>query len=107
MTAMTDAMNTTAADGRTGELRQQVLILYLGNSALDSSVVAWTRYDGTGATLPTTGDSDEPPYRTGLEALLDGWRLLQMSTIAPLERGSEYDVSTLRNEFLFEKLVSR
>lgn len=64
-------------------LRQQVLVLYLYTSALDSKVVAWSRYDGSGATSPTTGDSDELPYETGVEALKDGWRLFQASQLLP------------------------
>lgn len=47
-------------------MRQQVLVLYLATSALDSPVVGWSRYDGTGRTRPTTGDSDEPPIPPGL-----------------------------------------
>ncbi|WP_232820192.1 hypothetical protein [Brachybacterium sp. YJGR34] len=86
-------------------LRQQVLILYLGTSALDSAVIGWSRYDGTGRSRPTMGDSDEPPYPTGLDALQDGWRLLQMSQLLPHQRGHEYDVSYLPYEFLFERLV--
>lgn len=86
-------------------LRQQVLILYLGTSALDSQVIGWTRYDGTGRSRPTMGDSDEPPYPTGLDALLDGWRLLQMSQLTAHQPGHEYDVSYLPYEFLFERLV--
>jgi hypothetical protein len=46
-------------------------------------VVGWSRYDGTGRTRPTTGDSDEPPYPTGLAALQDGWRLFQASQLLP------------------------
>ena len=86
-------------------IRQQVLILYLATPALDSEVCAWTLYDGTGRSRPTTGDSDVPPYATGLAALQDGWRLLQISPVAPPAPGHEYDVSTLRNEFVFERVV--
>ncbi|MGW3123903.1 hypothetical protein ACWDBW_43505 [Streptomyces sp. NPDC001107] len=85
-------------------MRQQVLVLYLATSTLDSDVVGWSRYDGTGRTRPTTGDSDEPPYPTGLAALLDGWRLLQASQLLPPQSGHEYDVSFLKHEFFFEKL---
>lgn len=42
-------------------MRQQVLILFLANSALDAEVIGWSSYDGTGRTRPTTGDGDEPP----------------------------------------------
>jgi len=52
--------------------RQKVLVLYLANSALDSPVVGWAQYDGTGETLHMAGDADQPPYRTGLAALRDG-----------------------------------
>lgn len=84
--------------------RQTVLVLYLANSALDSPVVGWSRYDGTGATRHMAGDSDEPPYRTGLDALKDGWRLFQASQLMPHQRGAEFDVSYLKYEFWFEQL---
>ena len=51
------------------------------------------------------GDSDEAPYATGLDALLDGWRLLQMSQLLAHERGHEYDTAYLPYEFVFERLV--
>jgi hypothetical protein len=86
-------------------LRQQVLFLYLATSALDSEVVGWSRYDGTGATSPTTGDSDEPPYRTGVDALRAGWRLIQAAQLQPPRRGEEYDLSHLKHEFVFERLA--
>jgi len=83
--------------------RQQVLILYLANSALDSRVVSWARYDGTGQHEHLPGDSAEPPYASGLAALRDGWRLLQMSQLNPPAPGGEFTVSYQRYEFLFEK----
>lgn len=84
--------------------RQTVLVLYLANSALDSPVVGWSRYDGTGGTRHMAGDSEEPPYRTGLDALKDGWRLFQASQLMPHQRGAEFDVSYLKYEFWFEQL---
>jgi hypothetical protein len=94
-----------AVPSATPQLRQQLLVLYLGTSALDSDVIGWTRYDGTGRSRPTMGDSDEAPYATGLGALLDGWRLLQMSQLQTHEHGHEYDTAYLPYEFLFERLV--
>ncbi|HTV19682.1 MAG TPA: hypothetical protein VMG12_13450 [Polyangiaceae bacterium] len=83
--------------------RQQVLILYLANSALDSRVVSWAMYDGTGEDEHLPGDSDVPPYASGLAALRDGWRLIQMSQLVPPAPGREFTVSYQRYEFLFEK----
>ncbi|MFD0031041.1 hypothetical protein ACWGDS_06755 [Streptomyces sp. NPDC055059] len=96
---------TTYTTTPAATLRQQVLVLYLSTSALDSPVVGWSRYDGTGRTTPTTGDSDEPPYETGVEALLAGWRLIQVSQLIPPSPGREYDVSFLKHEFFFERIV--
>jgi hypothetical protein len=103
-------MTTTSDSGRrpataTPVLRQQVLVLYLANSALDSHVVGWSQYDGAGRTSPTTGDGDEPPYGSGLAALQDGWRLIQASQLIPPYPGHEYDVSFLKHEFFFEQIV--
>jgi len=89
-----------------GKQRQQVLMLYLSNSALDSAVIGWAMYDGTGKTAHTTGDGDTPPYASGLDALKDGWRLLQMSQMIPPYPGDEYATSFLKHECIFERLES-
>ena len=82
-----------------------MLVLYLANSALDSPVVGWAVYDGTGETRRMAGDADAPPYATGLAALLDGWRLFQASQLLPHPRGEEFDLAYLKYEFFFEQLV--
>ncbi len=85
-------------------IRQQVLTLYLSTSALDSRVLGWSMYDGTGNQAHTTGDSDTPPYETGLDALRDGWRLLQLPVLIPPYPGEEYSTSFMKYGFVFEKL---
>jgi hypothetical protein len=85
--------------------RQQVMVLYLATSALDTAVVGWSFYDGTGATDPMAGDAIEPPYATGLDALKDGWRLIQASPLLPHASGDEFRLGYLKYEFFFEKLV--
>lgn len=86
-------------------MRQSVLVLYLANSALDSPVIGWAVYDGTGETRRMAGDEDTPPYGTGLDALKDGWRLFQAAQLLPHPRGDEFDLSYLKYEFFFEKLT--
>lgn len=83
--------------------RQQVLVLYLATSALDSEVVGWSQYDGTGRQRHMAGDGDEPPFATGLDALRDGWRLFQASQLQPHTPGSEFQTAYLKYEFFFEK----
>ena len=41
--------------------RQKVLVLYLKSSALDTEVIGWANYDGTGETVHMAGDCDDPP----------------------------------------------
>ena len=85
-------------------LKQKVLVLYLKMPTLESEVIGWARYDGTGKKLHMTGDSDSPPYPTGLDALLDGWRLFQASQSIPEQPGKEFRTSYLKYEFFFEKI---
>ena len=86
--------------------RQRVLVLYLTDSSLDSTVIAWAQYDGTGRTEHMAGDSEDPPYPTGLAALRDGWRLLQMAPLQTHAPGGEFTTQYLKYEFLFEQLVN-
>ena len=84
--------------------RQKILILYLASSALNSPVRGWSIYDGTGKEAHTTGDSDLPPYKSGLDAMRDGWRVIQFPQLIPPYPGLEYTTSFQKNEFIFEKL---
>ena len=81
-------------------------MLYLASSALDSRVVAWAQYDGTAREQHQAGDSDTPPYGSGLEALQDGWRLFQVSQLSPPDPDHPFTLSYLRYECWFEKLDS-
>ena len=92
-------------DAPAQSLRQKVMVLYLANSALDSPVIAWAVYDGTGEKLHMAGDADEAPYPTGLAALEGGWRLFQASQLLPHPRGEEFDLAYLKYEFFFEQLT--
>lgn len=82
--------------------RQQVLFLYLEHSGLDGRVVAWTFHDGAGQMAELEG---EPPYRRGVDALRDGWRLLQASPVPVRTPGAERVTGRLEHEFLFERIV--
>jgi hypothetical protein len=85
--------------------RQKVLVLYLADSALDANVIAWAQYDGTARAEHMAGDAAEPPYSTGLAALRDGWRLIQMAPMQAHAPGAEFTTAYLKYEFLFEQWV--
>jgi len=85
--------------------KQQLLILYLYRSALDSRVCGWSRYDGASDVDPVAGEEDEPPYASALDAMRDGWRVIQMSEIAPQETELAYEPGYMAFEVILEKMV--
>ncbi len=84
-------------------LRQKLLFLYLANSDLHSAVVAWSTFDGTSQDRPDM-DRPEPPYATAVEAMRDGWRVIQVSPLQAPPAGREFDVDYLKHEIILEKL---
>lgn len=92
--------------------RQQILHLWLAAAALDTEVIAWAFHDGSrmatsaASTEADGGDDGRPPgrdrpYRTGVEAMADGWMLLQApGSIAPAASNGD-----LGCEFVFERRV--
>jgi hypothetical protein len=78
-------------------------MLWLASPGLDGRVLGWSFYDGTsGAGPQPVGD---PPYASGVDALVDGWRLIQMSPLHPAPAGTERDTSFLKHEFVFERII--
>ena len=87
--------------------RQQVLYLWASGSALDSPAVGWAFHDGSdgiGPGLPEPGRG-EVPYATGVDALRDGWMLLQSAQLIPPAPGTEHLNAYLDYEFVFERRV--
>lgn len=91
-------------DVTTRSTRQKLLVLYLANADLASEVVGWSLYDGTGEyDYEAEGDA-QPPYGSALEAMRDGWRVMQMPRLEAPQPGREYQTDYLRYEFALEKL---
>ena len=90
--------------GFTMAARQKVLVLYLATSALDTPVVGWAQYDGLGDSRPMTGDEEVPPYKTGVDALRDGWRLIQASPLVSHVSGEEFRTDYLKYEFEIDSI---
>ena len=85
-------------------LLQKLLVRYVHSPYLNSRTVAWSIYDGTGKETHTTGDSEIPPYETIVQAMLDGWRVVQFPQQFPAYPGMEYTTSYLRYEYILEKM---
>ena len=89
---------------KSSNLRQKLLLLYLHSPDLGSKVVAWSGYDGTGKDVHTSGDATEPPYASVVDAMRDGWRVVQFPQQFPAYPGMEYNTSYLKFEYILEKL---
>jgi len=70
-------------------------------------VKGWSYYDGWSDDPVSIGHESKPPYRTGLEALRDGWRLIQASPLIDHGEGSEFRTGYLKYEFFFERWLTR
>lgn len=86
-------------------VRQQLLFLSVANPNPTSGVVAWSQFDGTGRAHAMAGDSDTPPYETVLDAMRDGWRVLQVPQLLAAATGQEHQTAFLKFEYVLEKLV--
>jgi len=82
---------------KTEREQYEVLILCLDNSALNSDVLVWSLFSPLNRVceLEVT-----PPYQKGIDALADGWALLQAS---PIRNGG----APLPNEFIFQRAIPR
>ncbi len=91
------------------KLRQQILILHLADSSLESTTVAWALYDGAKAKdelQMNTGDAKLPPYESVLAAMRDGWNVLQLPAMPIYHLGSEQELGYLPYEYVLERKVS-
>jgi hypothetical protein len=85
------------------EERQQILILHSGGLSLAGPIVAWALFDGAQPDddrQMKTGDADEPPYASVVEAMRDGWRVLQLP-----QPPSDVDPGHLDHEYVLERMV--
>jgi hypothetical protein len=85
------------------EPRQHVLYLYSKSTNMRSPIASWSHCDPTKPQEPTL-PSQELPYASVLEAMADGWRVVQFP-ISKLYRYEEVDNDYLGFEFVLEKWI--
>ncbi|MBW7459877.1 hypothetical protein ACFOLF_13870 [Paenibacillus sepulcri] len=89
--------------------RQQLLILHLAMPDLDSHTVAWALYDGAlpaGQLQMNTGDQNEPPYKSVIDAMRNGWFVIQLAPAPTYLRGAEHESGHLPYEYVLERRVA-
>ena len=61
---------------------QDIMVLFQTTPGLDAAAVAWSRYEASkGIRISDLVDEEEPPYANALEAMRDGWQVVQMSEL--------------------------
>jgi len=91
------------------ETRQQILILNLAEPDLGAQTVAWALFDGTrpaGDQQMQAGDQPEPPYESVVDAMHNGWRVVQLPQLPTYPQGSEHETGPLPWEYVLERFVS-
>ena len=86
------------------EPRQMVLYLYSKSTSMRSAIASWALYDPTVPYEPTL-PSQDAPYDSVIEAVNDGWRIVQFPR-AELYQFSDIDSAYLGYEFILEKSTS-
>ena len=84
--------------------RQMVLYLYSKSTSMRSAIAAWALYDPTKPYEPTL-PSQDAPYASVIEAVEDGWRIVQFPR-PELYQFSDIDNAYLGYEFILEKSTS-
>ena len=83
------------------KLRQMVLYLYSKSTSMRSAIASWALYDPTVPYEPTL-PSQDAPYDSVIEAVNDGWRIVQFPR-PELYQFSDVDNAYLGYEFILEK----
>ena len=96
----TDLRDVTAA---LNSEKQLILYLYSKSTNLRSPLGGWALYDPTAPDEPVL-PSQDAPYASVLEAVNDGWRIVQFPR-PELYNFSDVDNAYLTYEFVLEKFV--
>ena len=96
----TDLRNVTAA---LNSQKQRILYLYSKSTNLRSPLGGWALYDPTAPDEPVL-PSQEAPYTSVLDAVNDGWRIVQFPR-PELYNFTDVDNAYLTYEFVLEKLM--
>ena len=83
--------------------KQLLLYLYSKSTNLRSPLGGWALYDATISDEPIL-PSQDPPYASVLDAVSDGWRIVQFPR-PELYNFTDVDNTYLTYEFILEKFV--
>ena len=87
---------------------QDILILFQTTPALDTAPVAWARYDASkGTGIRDLVEESEPPYKNAMEAMRDGWQVIQMGELKHRNEDDGYELGPLPYQTVLSKFNER
>ena len=85
-------------------LVQDILVLFQTSPGLDSEAIGWSRYEASkGIRISDLVDETDPPYRNAMEAMRDGWQVIQMSELKPRSADDAYEDGPLPYQTVLAK----
>jgi len=82
---------------------QDILVLFQTTPALDANVVAWARYEASKGRIRDLVEEEEPPYQNAMEAMRDGWQVVQMSELKHRTGEDGYELGPLPYQTVLSK----
>ena len=75
---------------------QDILVLFQTSPNLDAAPVAWSRYEASkGTGIKDLVEESEPPYKNAMDAMRDGWQVIQMGELKHRSEKDGYELGPL------------
>jgi len=98
-----DALVLQVHSGKAGRIRQRLMYLHAAHPTVRSEVLNTTLHEPVpGSVTQIDPLAAPPPYRTVMDAILDGWRVVHFpDQLAPFD---DREIDVVGYEFILEKL---
>jgi hypothetical protein len=84
---------------------QDILYLFHTDASLESQVIGWSRFFASVPGPIEIVDEEEPPYTSVLNAMRDGWQVLQVPELKEPPKGQEYEVGYLSYQTVLQRMT--
>lgn len=82
---------------------QDILVLFQTTPALDAPPVSWAYYEASKGPVHDLVEENDPPYKNALEAMRDGWQVIQMSELKHRSSTDGYELGPLPYQTVLSK----